>query len=153
MKQSIFTIVNAVGCLLMLGIVISQWGQNETKRRDYLALQKKHHDEQQGRLEAERRAESFETDLAELKRALEATQKAAEEAANAGKAQADLMATATSERDKASAERDALLGQIKTWEEAIKLRDGKLAEQNATIKALREKLDEAIAKLKKAGAR
>jgi biotin-(acetyl-CoA carboxylase) ligase len=55
-------------------------------------------------------------------------------------------------RDQATAERDALRAQITQWETAIKERDLAIIERNEAIAALRKKLDEAIAQLKKAGA-
>ena len=82
----------------------------------------------------------------DLKASLEATQKAAEEATLAGKTQQDQLQLVGTERD-------ALRLQVSEWEAAIKLRDTALAEQNATLVALRKRLDEAIVELKKAGAK
>lgn len=153
MKQTVISIVNAVGCLILLGIVISQWSQHETRRKEFRALQVQHHESEQAREEAQRRSDSLETDLSELKIAMMATQKVADEAANAGKQQADLLQETSAARDQANAERDALRAQIAAWETAIKQRDEKITTQNADLTALRKKLDEAIAQLKKAGAR
>ena len=110
------------------------------------------HAANEARDEAVKRAEALSLDLSELKQSLAETQKAADAAALATQQQVAQMATTASARDQAVAERDALQKQIAEWEAALKLRDQSITEQNAALLALRKKLDEAIAQLKKAGA-
>ena len=152
MKQNLFAIVNAIGCVVLLGIVGVQWKQSESQREAYRAIQVQEHAANEARDEAVKRAEALSLDLSELKQSLAETQKAADAAALATQQQVAQMATTASARDQAVAERDALQKQIAEWEAALKLRDQSITEQNAALLALRKKLDEAIAQLKKAGA-
>jgi CHASE3 domain sensor protein len=146
MKQSLITVINAIGCVVLLGIIVAQWVQNEEQRKSFRELQSDRQEIIEARDEAEKNITSLETDIADLKASLEATQKAAEEATLAGKTQQDQLQLVGTERD-------ALRLQVSEWEAAIKLRDTALAEQNATLVALRKRLDEAIVELKKAGAK
>jgi CHASE3 domain sensor protein len=146
MKQSLITVINAIGCVVLLGIVVAQWVQNEEQRKSFRELQTDRQKIIATRDEAEKKITSLETDITDLKASLEATQKAAEEATLASKNQQDQLQLVGTERD-------ALRLQVSEWEAAIKLRDTALAEQNATLVALRKRLDEAIVELKKAGAK
>jgi uncharacterized coiled-coil DUF342 family protein len=152
MKQSIFTIVNAIGCVVLLGIVAMQWAQNEQRREAYRTLQVQAHAISEERDEAVKRADALVNDLADLKQSLIETQKVADEAALVKKQMGEELLASTTARDQATAERDALRKQIAEWEAAIKLRDQTITEQSEAMVALRKKLDEAIAQLKKAGA-
>jgi CHASE3 domain sensor protein len=146
MKQSLITVINAIGCVVLLGIIVAQWVQNEEQRKSFRELQSDRQEIIEARDEAEKKITSLKTDIVDLKASLEATQKAAEEATLAGKTQQDQLQLVGTERD-------ALRLQVSEWEAAIKLRDTALAEQNATLVALRKRLDEAIVELKKAGAK
>ena len=153
MKQALIPLINAIGCAVLLGVVALQWTQSEKRREEYLALQVQAHAMSEQRDEALQRAEALTADLADLKQSLLETQKAADEAARVQKEQGEQLALTTAARDQANAERDALRQQITQWEAAIKERDQGIKERNEAIEALRKKLDEAIAQLKKAGAR
>ena len=161
MKKHLFTIINAVGCLLLLGIVSLQWGQNELQRQAFRNLQKELRSTEETRDEALERAASLSADLADLKTALTAAQKSAEDSALAQKAQSDQLAALAAERDQLIARRDTqnqeladqVTAQVTEWQEAIKKRDATIKEQNALLDAQRLKLNEAITKLKQAGAR
>jgi hypothetical protein len=157
MKKHLFTIINAVGCLLLLGVVLMQWGQNELQRQAFRDVQKELRSTEETRDEALARADSLTADLADLKVALAAAQKAAEESALAQKAQSDQLTALTAERDQLIAQRDTqnkeLTDQVTEWQEAIKKRDATIKEQNALLEAQSRKLNEAITKLKQAGAR
>jgi uncharacterized coiled-coil DUF342 family protein len=153
MKQSLFSLINAIGCALLLGVVLMQWWQNEQRREEYRKLQVIAHQMGDQRDEANRRVEALTKDLSELKQSLLATQKAADEAALAKEELTEQHKELTQSSQRTAAERDALKQQIADWETAIKLRDQTITEQNAALLALRKKLDEAIAELKKAGAR
>jgi CHASE3 domain sensor protein len=146
MKQSLITVINSIGCVVLLGIIVAQWVQNEEQRKSFRELQSDRQEIIEARDEAEKKITSLKTDIVDLKASLEATQKAAEEATLAGKTQQDQLQLVGTERD-------ALRLQVSEWEAAIKLRDTALAEQNATLVALRKRLDEAIVELKKAGAK
>lgn len=152
MKPNVLPIVNVIGCVLLLGIVGMQWQQSEQQREAYRAIQVREHAANEARDEAVKRAEALTVDLTELKQSLVQTQKAADEAALASQKKGEQLAVSTASRDQALAERDALQKQIVEWEAALKLRDQTITEQNAAMIALRKKLDDAIAQLKKAGA-
>ena len=152
MKHTLIPLINAIGCAILLGIVALQLTQSEKRREAYRTLQVQAHAMAEERDEAVKRAESLAQDLAELKQSLMETQKAADEAARLSKIQGEELTAATTARDQASAERDALRQQVVQWEAAIKERDQAITERNEALVALRKKLDEAIAQLKKAGA-
>ncbi len=146
MKHSLITVINAIGCVILLGVVVTQWVQSEDQRKSYRALQTDSQMIIEARDAAEKKVTALISDIADLKASLAATQKAAEDATLAGKNQQDQLQAACIERD-------ALRLQVSEWEAAIKQRDTALAEQNAALVALRQRLDEAIAALKKAGAK
>jgi hypothetical protein len=153
MKQNLFTIVNAVGCLVLLVIVSLQWQQSEQQRKAYRDIQMKEHAANQARVEAVTRADALMLDLTELKQSLMETQKTADAAGLLHQQKLEELDTTKAAYDQATAERDALKKRITEWEAALKLRDQTITEQNASIIALRKKLDEAVAQLKKAGAK
>jgi predicted nucleic acid-binding Zn-ribbon protein len=152
-KHFVLTVVNAVGCFVLLGIVVLQWRQNENQRQQFRDLQVRQQATEEERDDANKRVASLSRDLEDLKASLEATRKAAEDATSAGREHTDELSTAASSRDLAVAERDALRAKIVEWETAMKQRDENIARQNETISGLRKKLDEAIDRLKNAGAR
>jgi hypothetical protein len=153
MKQNIFTIVNAIGCLVLLVIVVLQWQQSEHQREAYRTIQIKEHAANEAKAEAVTRADALMLDLTELKRSYMETQKTADAAGLDYQRKLEELGTTKAAYDQAAAERDALQKRITEWEAALKLRDQTITEQNASMIALRKKLDEAIAQLKKAGAK
>jgi hypothetical protein len=153
MKQNIFTIVNAIGCLVLLVIVVLQWQQSEHQREAYRTIQIKEHAANEAKAEAVTRADALMLDLTELKRSYMETQKTADAAGLDYQRKLEELGTTKAAYDQAAAERDALQKRITEWEAALKLRDQTITEQNASMIALRKKLDDAIAQLKKAGAK
>ncbi len=153
MKQNLFTIVNAIGCLVLLVIAVLQWQQSEQQREAYRTIQIKEHAANEARVEAVTRADALMFDLTELKRSYMETQKTADAAGLDYQQKLVELGTTKAAYDQATAERDALQKRLTEWEAALKLRDQTITEQNASMIALRKKLDEAIAQLKKAGAK
>ncbi len=153
MKQNLFTIVNAIGCLVLLVIVVLQWQQSEHQREAYRTIQIKEHAANEAKAEAVTRADALMLDLTELKRSYMETQKTADAAGLDYQRKLEELGTTKAAYDQAAAERDALQKRITEWEAALKLRDQTITEQNASMIALRKKLDEAIVQLKKAGAK
>ena len=153
MKQNLFTIVNAIGCLVLLVIAVLQWQQSEQQREAYRTIQIKEHAANEAKAEAVTRADALMFDLTELKRSYMETQKTADAAGLDYQKKIEELSTTKAAYDQAAAERDALQKRITEWEAALKLRDQTITEQNASMIALRKKLDEAIAQLKKAGAK
>lgn len=153
MKQNLFTIVNAVGCLVLLVIVSLQWQQSEQQRKAYRDIQMKEHAANEAKAEAVTRADALMLDLTELKQSLMETQKNADAAGLLHQQKLEELSTTKAAYDQAAAERETLKKSITEWEAALKLRDQTITEQNTSMIALRKKLDEAIAQLKKAGAK
>ena len=92
------------------------------------------------------RAAQLHSDLDGLKASVDSMKAEAEEA---GK----LLAEQAQQAGLLDAQALKIEEQRKLWEEAIKARDEKIAELNHSLVATRTRLDEAIAKLKQAGAR
>ncbi len=152
MKSALFPLINAVGCAALCVIAAVQWRQNESHRALNRRLQVDAHAVQDQRDQALQRVDSLTADLADLKRSLLETQKAADEASRRNKEQTEQLVAANTVRDQTTAERDALRAQITQWEAAIQERDRAIIERNEDLLALRKKLEEAVAQLKKAGA-
>ena len=143
-------LLNLVGCLLISGIILAQWLKERglNAKIDYLNRQLVFSREQS---EAEtKRATALEQDIVQLKDSIESTVKARKETEDAmakmiadQKAQIDIVATANQSNQE----------QVKIWEKSIADRDEKIRVLDAGLTATRARLDEAIAKLKAAGAR
>lgn len=139
-------IVNAIGCLALTAVVVAQWRKERSLEgvlagvRSELATAN-----EQATREAERRA-ALERDIAVLKEAIEATQKATE---TATRSLADKDQLATQLQTELTAARE----QVSVWEAALKARDERIRSLDKDLAAARQRLDEAIAKLKAAAAR
>lgn len=153
MKSYLFTLINSIGCVVLFVIVGLQWRQSEEQRDAHRAILVKEHAAKEERDEAVARADALMNDITELKNSYMETQKAADAAGLTLQQKREELAVAKAANEQAAVERDAMQKRILEWEAAIKLRDQTITEQNATMLALRKKLDEAIAQLKKAGAR
>jgi chromosome segregation ATPase len=139
-------IVNAIGCLALTGVVVLQWRKERALDaslhglRTELSAAKGTADE-----EAKRRA-ALERDIEVLKESIASTQQAAESATRT-----------LAEKDQAAAqfetELNAAREQITLWEAALKARDERIVSLDANLAATRKRLDEAVAKLRSAGAR
>ena len=153
-------IINAIGCLALAGFILLQWFDgNATEAKLNQSLKDTIH-EKNARMEAEHRAKMLESDVSGLKASIESIQAAAtlaeKELVEKG---AQLDANTKSLQDAET--------KVKEWEDAVKARDealalrdtklaeagGKLKELNDKLVATRKRLDEAVAELKKAGAR
>lgn len=150
----ILPIANLVGCLLITGVIVAQW----LKER---GLDSKIHGLSQqlvvsrGQYDAEKkRTAALESDVGQLKESIESTVKARKETEDAlakliaeREAQTAAAATATTTLNQANQE------QVKIWEKAIADRDEKIRSLGESLTATRARLDEAVTKLKAAGAR
>jgi chromosome segregation ATPase len=145
-KSRVLPILNAIGCLVLTGLVASQWLRERESDQALIATQRELSAAKEFSTSETKRASALERDIAVLKESIEATQKSAEEAATAAAAK-------TTEASALSAEITAAREQIKTWEAALAERDTKLRSLDAELTATRQRLDAAIAKLKAAGAR
>lgn len=139
-------LLNAIGCLALTGVVVLQWRKERALdtslqglRTELAAANGKADEETKRRMVLER-------DIEVLKESIASTQQAAESAAR------DL-----AEKDQAAAqlqtELTAAREQLTLWEAALKARDERIVALDANLAATRKRLDEAVAKLRSAGAR
>lgn len=146
MKSRVLPILNAIGCLALTGLVVSQWRKERTYLQDQLLLQTEV-TETKDRLKNEtQHSAELERDIAALKETLELARQATEESTR-------ILAEQNTRASNLQTELAAAREQIKTWETAIATRDAKLRSLDSDLTATRARLDEAIAKLKAAGAR
>lgn len=146
MNARVLPILNAIGCLVLTGLVGIQWlkehalNSDVDKLRGELAAARRHAADETSRRSA------LERDIAVLKEAITATQQAAESAAGelAGKQQL---------AEKLQTELAAATQQVAAWEAALIQRDERIRQLDSELATTRQRLDEAIAKLKAAGAR
>lgn len=146
MNSRVLPVINAIGCLVITGLVVVQW---RVERVSHLTISKLQSDLATSReetAEENRRRLALERDIVALKEAIESTQQSAEEATLKFAEQENLAANLQTE---VTAARE----QITAWEAAIKTRDERIRALDKEIAATRQRLDEAIAKLKEAGAR
>ena len=136
--------LNALGCLVLAAVVFTQWGK---ETRVDAAISKLRVEAAVSRNLAEseaKRAANLERDIAVLKQSLEATQRAALEATDS-----------LGQRDETGirAELAAAHEQVEKWKTSIAERDAHIRKMESDLTATRRRLDEAIVKLKQAGAR
>ena len=146
MNRRALPILNAIGCLALTGLVVAQW-HNERQRDATIAGlgAELAAARELAAGEAKRRA-AVERDIAVLKEAIEATQRSAESSA---RSLTEKEQAATQLQTELSTARE----QVAAWETAIKARDERIRTLDANLAGTRKRLDEAIAKLKAAGAR
>lgn len=141
MSPRALAVLNAIGCLTLTGLVVTQWSKERTldgalasMTADLAAANA------QATAQAERRA-ALERDVTVLKDALAATQQAHESTA---RTLAENAQTTTRLQADLATARD----QVTTWQAAINARDARIHTLDAELTAARRRLDEAIAKLK-----
>lgn len=133
--------INALGCLVLAAVVFSQWGKESradaatSHLRSELAAAGVH-----AETDAKRIAD-LERDIAVLKQSFEATRLAAAVAQKrSGPAGTEGELTAARE-------------QVETWKSSLADRDSRISELEAELVTTRRRLDEAVVRLKQAGAR
>lgn len=130
--------LNTLGCIAITTIITIQWhGEHQQKQiiQDLnLTLAKSQETEDQ----AKQKVQALETDIAALKEALQATQ----QTANANADQQSKIASAL------DAEMTKARDQINKWQQAILERDERIRTIQQDLIATRQRLDQAIAKLK-----
>ena len=147
-------IANLIGCLLITGIIVAQWLKERglDTRIDELNQQLvAAHDLYEGE---KIHADALANDVSQLKESVESTVKARKETEEAlFRITAERDAMAASANAAATTANQSSQEQVKIWQKAIADRDAKILELNSTLTATRERLNEAISKLKEAGAR
>ncbi len=146
MKARILPILNSIGCLALTGLVVSQWCKERNYLHEKLVLESAV-TAAKDRLENEtKHSAALGRDIVALKETIEITRKSTEESTR-------ILAEQNNRSGNLETELTAAREQVKTWEASIAARDAKLRNLNADLTATRARLDEAIAKLKSAGAR
>lgn len=146
MKYPILPILNTIGCLVLTGLIVSQWARERTHLGDIQQLKSQLVVSEQKLANEFKQSTGLEKDIAALKESIELTRKGNEQAA------IDLIAQ-TRQAEQLQAELNAAHEQVAAWEAAINERDSKLLHLDADLTATRQRLNEAISKLKAAGAR
>ena len=140
-------LLNLAGCLILTGLVISQWLKERDLGRQITGLSQQLHTTRDQYDSEKIRATALESDIAQLKESIES-------AAAARKETEAALAKMTAEHEAAvRAAQQTLQAQTALWEKAIADRDTKLGELATTLTATRKRLDEAISKLKQAATR
>ena len=146
MKFRALPLLNAIGCLALIGLVVVQWQRERATTDDLVALRANLTAATvRATAESERRS-ALERDLAVLKEAIESTQQAAETTARDLTEKTTL--TTTLQTELATARE-----QVAAWQTALKARDERILTLTADLTATRQRLAEAIAKLKAAAGR
>jgi predicted nucleic acid-binding Zn-ribbon protein len=146
MNARVLPILNAIGCLVLTGLVAVQWHKERALNSDMDQLGSQLSDARRQAADETSRRTALERDIAVLKESIEATQKSAESAASDLAAKQELA-------EKLQTDLSAATQQVAAWEAALKERDAKITQLNSDLAATRQRLDEAIAKLKAVGAR
>lgn len=146
MTLKVLPILNAVGCLFLVGFVVVQWQDNQNLEKDLRAARLAERITQNEKIEVEQKVIALQTDVDSLKASIELMKKEAEE------------------KEKEIADGKELTGflnrgiiftaaHLQAMEKAVEERNARIVELNGSLGATRKRLDEAIAELRKAGAR
>ena len=146
MNSRVLPILNAVGCLVLTGLVVAQW--NKERALDRTLPRSAPNSPPPGNKPPReaKRAAALERDIAVLKESIEATQQAAEEPP-AGSAEKETQAAGLETEITTARE------QVTTWESHRRPATPSSANSTRISTATRQRLDEAIAKLKAAAGR
>ena len=160
MNPKVLPIINAIGCVVLVGFILIQWFGGQVLSKELHDAKEREIHEKNARFEVEKQVKTLQSDIEGLKNSVDSLRQAAEAAEKevafkneeiakfAGgleeaKAKIVTWEQAVKERDEALQKRDAALAE----------RDSKLKEVNGQLIATRKRLDEAVAELKQAGAR
>ena len=148
--RRLLPLLNLLGCLILTGLVVCQWLKERDLNRRIASLNQQLVTTRDQYDTEKSRATALESDIAQLKDSIESTTAASKETEAA-------LAQITAERQAqavtTSDAQQTLQAQTAVWEKAIAERDTKLGELAATLTVTRERLDQAISKLKQAAAR
>jgi peptidoglycan hydrolase CwlO-like protein len=153
-------LLNAVGCVVLAGFILVQWFDGKNVEKQLHEARSQTIVEKNARMEIEQRAKLLQSDVEGLKASIVSIQASAEIAEKK-------LAEQSVQFDATVKGLEDAQGKVKEWEDAVKardeaiaLRDTKLKEAtdkvvalNASLVSTRKRLDEAVAELKKAGAR
>lgn len=146
MSSRTLPLINAAGCLILTALVLFQWREQRVAESTIRTLKS---EAATNRLKAEedaKRRSALERDVSSLKESIQSVQQSSE-AATQTAAEKEKLAT------QLRTELDAARKQLELWDAAMQARDTRIKELDAALGATRKRLDEAIERLKAAGAR
>ncbi len=153
MKARLLPFLNAAGCIALTVLVTVQWRNEHRLRLVNQDLRKQISAAGTKAAGDARHRAALERDIALLKESLEVTQLAAEKSA----ADAETFAAALQQQETTNqtltAELAAAREQVAAWEQAVAQRDQRIKTLDTELARTRQRLEEAIARLKEAGAR
>jgi len=139
-------IFNALGCLILTGLVILQWNKERRLNTTLDQLQTELCATVEQAATESKRGKMLDQDIAVLKESLEIAQQANDATTRSLQSKETLANELESKLAAANA-------QLETWRIAIDARDEKLRALNRELTATRGRLDDAIAKLKASAAK
>jgi chromosome segregation ATPase len=146
MNTRVLPIINLVGCLSLSGLLIFQWRKEYITNAAADILRRELATTRQDIEEASRQRNALERDIVVLKESLEATQKSAEAAESS-----------LEEKEQLCTELETGLAaarvQVAEWADAVEKRDERIRLLEADLTQARQRLDEAITRLKEASSR
>ena len=145
-KSRVLPLLNAIGCLILTGVIVLQWRKERTLDEAVAQLGAGLHTAKGQAATEAKRAAALERDIAVLKESIEATQQAAEAASR-------LLAEKEARVSALETETASAREQLTLWQNAVTMRDQKLRDLVAELTATRRRLDEAAAKLNAAAVR
>jgi len=139
-------IFNALGCLILTGLVILQWNKERRLNTTLDEVRTKLSNSVEQAATESKRGKMLDQDIAVLKESLEIAQQANDATTRSLQSKETLANELESKLAAANA-------QLETWRTAIDTRDEKLRALNRELTATRGRLDDAIAKLKASAAK
>ncbi len=146
MNARTITWINAIGCLVLVALVVVQWRGEYVSGRELASLRTSLTEAKTKAAEESARCVALERDLQVLKEAAEQSGKAVE----SGKSVAMTKDARIAELEEALKQAG---GDVGKWQAAIAQRDDRIQKLEAEVAEARRRLNEAVAKLKAAGAR
>jgi chromosome segregation ATPase len=146
MNARTITWINAIGCLALVALVVVQWRGEYISGRELAHLRTSLAEANTKATEETARCVALERDLQVLKDAAEQSGKAVE----SGKSVAMTKDARIAELEEALKQAG---GDVGKWQAAIAQRDDRIQKLEAEVAEARRRLNEAVAKLKAAGAR
>jgi chromosome segregation ATPase len=146
MNARLLPVLNVIGCLALTALIIVQWRKEHVLDRAAAGLRQQLADSRAETATEATRRTALERDITILKESIEATQQAAEKSTRELEEQRKLAATLQSEVTVARE-------QIINWQEAIKQRDDRIIILTDELTRTRQRLEEAIARLREAANR
>ncbi|MCU0782432.1 MAG: hypothetical protein MUF04_15235 [Akkermansiaceae bacterium] len=147
----ILTALNTLGCGLLIAVIVFQWQRELALGRVLKATTAELEQASLRAADEAARRQSLERDIDLLKESIAATQQAAEDNAKQLGEQTTAAAALGTELEAARRQLAEAADKLTAWEAAVKSRDARIETLTRDLTATRKRLDEAVARLKKAG--